>query len=183
MEDGQARSLYHPDRADWDDVDWEIVPESDDETEARTATLGARRPAKGESDSSINPFMANWTSESDASADDGAESEPPARKLEGKSPRQDADAAGTSKAPKKKTGAASKRPAPARPSGPVLRAVPLQINQPTFSMASFAAHLPRSAGYLLASRLVFFFPDLLCLFVIHVVGLPDLSTPLILEWS
>src|SRR3954469_13350068 len=47
MEDGQARSLYHPDRADWDDVDLEIVLESDSETEARTVTLGARRPPKG----------------------------------------------------------------------------------------------------------------------------------------
>src|SRR4051812_25417149 len=109
MEDGQARSLFHPDRANWDDVDSEIVPESDDETEARTATLGARRPAKGESDSSIKRFMANWTSESDASDDDGAESEPPARKSEGKRPHKDADAAGTSKAPNRKTDAASKR--------------------------------------------------------------------------
>ena len=127
--------------------------------------------------------MANWTSESDASGGYGAESEPPARKPEGKRPRKDADAAGPSKAPKKKTGAASKRSAPARPSGPVLKAVPLQINQPTFSMASFAAHLPRAAGYLLSSRLVLFLPDLLCLFALRVVGLPDLSTPLLLEWS
>src|SRR3954470_18596056 len=128
MEDGQDRSLFHPDRADWDDVDLEIVPESDDETEARTATLGAQRPAKGESDSSIKRFMANWTSESDASDDDGAESEPPARKAEGKRPRKDVDvdAAGPSKASKKKAGAASKRPASARPSGPVLKVVPLQ---------------------------------------------------------
>src|SRR3954468_15308290 len=110
MEDGQARSLYHPDRADWDDVDLEIVPESDDETEARTATLGARHPAKGESDSSIKRFMANLTSESDAFDDDGAESEPSARKPEGKRPHKDPNAAGTSKAPKRKTGAASKRP-------------------------------------------------------------------------
>ena len=80
MEDGQARSLFHPDRADFDDVDLEVVPESDSETEARTATLGAQRQPKGESDSSIKRFMANWTSESDASGDDGAESEPPARK-------------------------------------------------------------------------------------------------------
>src|SRR3954470_1927854 len=138
MEDGQDRSLYHPDRADWDDVDLEIVPESDDETEARIATLGARRPAKGESNSSIKRFMANWTSESDASDDDGTESEPPARKSEGKRPRKDPNAAGTSQAPKRKTGAAPKRP--------VLRAAPLRINQPSFSMASFAAHLPRDVG-------------------------------------
>src|SRR3954469_12438882 len=136
MEDGQARTIYHLDRADWDDVDLEIVPVSDDETEARTTTLGVRR--KGESDSSIKRFMANWTSESDASGDDGAESEPPARKPEGKRPRKDTHAAGTSKAPKKKTGAAPKRP--------VLRAAPLPINQPSFSMAGFAAHLPRAAG-------------------------------------
>src|SRR3954470_15627336 len=138
MEDGQDRSLFHPDRADWDDVVLEIVPMSDDETDARTATLGARRPAKGEYDSSIKRFMANWTSESDASDDDGAESEPSARKPEGKRPRKDPHAAGTSKAPMKKTGAAPKRP--------VLRAAPLPINQPSFSMASFAAHLPRAAG-------------------------------------
>jgi len=183
MEDGQARSLFHLDCANFDDVGLEVVPESDSETEARTATLGARHQPKGESDSSIKRFMANWTSESDASGDDGAESEPPARKTEGKRLRKDADVAGTSKAPKKKAGAASKRSAPARPSSPILKVVPLQINQPTFSMASFAAHLPRAAGYLLASGLVLFLPDLLCLFALRVVGLPDLSTPLLLEWS
>src|SRR4051812_18961145 len=100
MEDGQARSIYHPDRAEMDEVDLEIAPMSDTETEARTATLGVRR--KGESDSSIKRFMANWTSDSDASGDDGAESEAPARKTEGKRPRKDSHAAGTSKAPKKK---------------------------------------------------------------------------------
>src|SRR3954462_2901572 len=107
---------------------------SDDQTEARTATLGARCPAKGESDSSIKRFMANWTSESNASDDDGAESEPPTRKSEGKRPHKDADTAGTSKAPKRKTGPEARRR--------VLRAARLPINQPSFSMASFAAHLP-----------------------------------------
>ena len=87
MEDGQSRTLFHPDKADWDKTDLEIVPKSDTETEARTATLGARRPAKGESNSSIKRFMATWTSGSDPSDDDGAESEPPARKTEGKRPR------------------------------------------------------------------------------------------------
>src|SRR3954462_11092688 len=105
MYDGQARSISHPDRAELDDVDLEIVPMSDTETEARTATLGVRR--KGESDSSVKRFMANWTSDSDASGDDGAESEAPALLTEGKRPRKDSHAAGTSKAPKKKVGAAS----------------------------------------------------------------------------
>ena len=150
MEDGQCRSLFHPDKADWDKIDLEILPESDTETEARTATLGARRPAKGESNSSIKRFMATWTSGSDPSDDDGAKSEPPARKTEGKRPRKDADAAGPSKVSKKKAGAASKHPTSARPSGPVLEAVPLQIKVPSFSMAKFASHLPRVAGYLLA---------------------------------
>ena len=54
MEDGQCRSLFHPDKSEWDKKDLEIVSESDTETEARTATLGAHRPAKGEFDSSIN---------------------------------------------------------------------------------------------------------------------------------
>ena len=150
--------MFHPDRSKEDDVDLEIVVESESETEARTASLGARRRLKGESDSSIKRFMADWTSDSDASGGHDVESKPPARKAKGKRPRKDAGAAGTSKAPKKKTGAASKRPAPtpaaARPSGPVLRDVPLPINQPTFSMASFAAHLPRVAGYFFASSLL-----------------------------
>jgi hypothetical protein len=183
MQDGQSRSMFHPDRSEDDDVDLEIVVESESETEARTASLGAQRQLKGESDSSIKCFMANWTSDSDASGGHGAESEPPARKAEGKRPQKDAGAAGTSKAPKKKTGAASKRPAPAWPSGPVLKVVPLQINKPTFSMASFAAHLPRAAGYFLASGLVLTLPRLLCLFALRAVGLPDLSIPLLLEWS
>src|SRR3954462_12389022 len=122
MEDGQARSIYHPDRAEMDEVDLEITPMSDTKTEARTATLGVRR--KGESDSSIKRFMANWTSDSDASGDDGAESEAPSRKTEGKRPRKDPHAAGTSKDPKKKAGATSKRP--------VLRSAPLPLTQPSF---------------------------------------------------
>ena len=154
MEDGQSRTLSYPDRKEWDEKDLEIVTDSDTETEARTATLGARRPAKGESDSSINRFMDNWTSGSDPSDDDGAESEPPAQKAEGKRPRKDADAAGPSKAPKKKTAKTSKRPTSARASGPVLKAVPLPIKEPSFSMAQFAAHLPRAAGYFLASILL-----------------------------
>src|ERR1041384_2617985 len=103
MQDGQARSLFHPDRAEEDDVDLELVVESESETEARTASLGAGCKLKGESDSSIKRFMANWTSDSDASGGHDAESESPARKSEGKRPRKDAGAAGTSKAPKKKT--------------------------------------------------------------------------------
>jgi len=149
--------MLHPDRSEEDDVDLELVVDSETETEARTASLGARRQLKGESDSSIKRFMADWTSDSDASGGHGAESEPPTRKAEGKRPRKDAGAAGTSKAPKKKTGAGSKRPAPvpavARPSSPVLKAIPMPINQPNFSMASFAAHLPRAAGYFFASSL------------------------------
>src|SRR3954470_10513697 len=146
MKDGQSRSMFHPDRSEDDDVDLEIVVESESETEVRTASLGAQRQLKGESNSSIKRFMANWTSDSDASGGHGAESEPPARKAEGKRPKKDAGAAGTSKAPKKKTGVVPKRSAPvsaaARPSAPVLRFVPLTSNEPTFSMASFAAHLP-----------------------------------------
>src|SRR3954464_13662820 len=98
--------------------------------------------------------MDNWTSDSDASGGHGAESEPPARNAEGKRPKKDAGAAGTSKTPKKKTGVVPRRSAPvsaaAQPSGPVLRVVPLTINELTFSMASFAAHLPRAVGYFLA---------------------------------
>ena len=183
MEDGQCRSLFHPDKSEWDKKDLEIVCESDTETEARTATLGSHRPAKGESDSSINRFMDNWTSGSDPSDDDGAESEPPAQKAEGKRPRKDADAAGSSKVPKKKAGDTSKRPTSARPSGPVLEAVPLQTKEPSFSMAKFAAHLPRAAGYLLALVLGIFLvstlADLSCLFLLFVAGPPDLWTLLL----
>ena len=96
--------MFHPDRAEEDDIDLEVVVESESETEARTASPGARRWVKGESDSSIKRFMADWTSDSDASGGHGAESEPPARKAEGKRPRKDAAAAGTSKTSKKKTG-------------------------------------------------------------------------------
>src|ERR1041384_6330038 len=112
MQDGQARSMFHPDRAEEDDIDLEVVVESESETEARTASPGARRWVKGESDSSIKRFMADWTSDSDASGGHGAESEPPAWKAEGKRPRKDVVAAGTSKTSKKKTGAGSKRPTP-----------------------------------------------------------------------
>src|SRR4051812_16955437 len=87
MQDGQSRSMFYPDRSEDDDVDLEIVVESESETEARTASLGVQRQLKGESYSSIKCFMANWTSDSDASGGHGAESEPPARKAEGKRPR------------------------------------------------------------------------------------------------
>src|SRR4051812_38963218 len=97
--------MFHPDRSEDDDVDLELVVESESETEAQTASLGARRQLKGESDSSIKRFMADWTSDFDASGGHGAESEPPARKAEGKRPKKDVGAAGTSKAPKRKTGA------------------------------------------------------------------------------
>src|SRR3954469_18778281 len=100
MEDGQARSIYHRDRAEMDEVDLEIAPVSDTETEARTATLGVRR--KGESDSSIKRFMANWTSDSDASGDDGAESEAPARKTEVNAPARIPMPPGPPRPPRKK---------------------------------------------------------------------------------
>ena len=124
--------MFHPDRTEDNDVDLELVVESESETEARTASHGARRKLKGESDSSIKRFMADWSSDSDAPGDHGAESEPAARKAEGKRPRKDAGAAGSSKAPNKKTGADSMRPTPAPAaapsSGPVLRSIPLPIN-------------------------------------------------------
>src|SRR4051812_23924340 len=111
MQDGQARSMFHPDRSEEDDVDLELVVESESENEARTASLGARRQMKGESESSIKRFMDDWTSDSDTSGGHGAESEPPTRKAKGKHPKKDAGAAGTSMAHKKKTGAGPKRPA------------------------------------------------------------------------
>ena len=114
MQDGQALSLYHPNRADEDSEDLELVADSDSETEARTTSFGLELKQKGESDSSIKRFMADWSSDSDAPGDHGAESEPAARKVaEGKRPRKDAGAAGSSKAPKKRAGSGSKRPAPA----------------------------------------------------------------------
>src|SRR4051812_17651302 len=152
MQDGQALSVFHPNRAEEDAEDLELVAKSDSETEARTASFGIGLKHSGESDSSIKHFMADWSSDFDAPGDYGAESEPIAQTVaEGKRPRTDDDVAGSSKAPKKRGGPPPKRPAPvptaSKPSGPVLTAIPLNIARPTFSMANFASHLPRADGY------------------------------------
>src|SRR4051812_10831613 len=99
MQDGHALSLFHPNRAEEDTEDLELVADSDSETEARTASLGIGPKQKGESNSSIKRFMADWSSDSDAPSDYGAKSEPIAQTVaEGKRPRTDDDAAGSSKA-------------------------------------------------------------------------------------
>src|SRR4051812_26642824 len=102
MQDGQAASSYHPDRAEEDAKDLELEEETDSETEARTAYFGLGVQQLGESDSSIKHFMAEWSSDADSLGDFGAKSEPAEQKVvEGKRPRAD-DAAGTSKVAKKK---------------------------------------------------------------------------------
>ena len=68
--------MYHPNRAEEDAVDLELVADSESKTEARTASFGVRHKLKGESDSSIKRFMADWSSDSDVPSDYGAESGP-----------------------------------------------------------------------------------------------------------
>ena len=59
MQDGQALSLFHPNRAEEDTEDLELVADSDSKTEARNASFWIRLKQKGESNSSIKCFMAD----------------------------------------------------------------------------------------------------------------------------
>ena len=118
MQDGQAASGYHPDRAGKDAEDLELEEETDSETEARTASFGLGLKQPGESDSSIKCFMAKWSSDADSPGDFGAESQPAEQTMaEGKRLRAD-DAPGTSKVAKKKGkyGAWRSAPDPTAPS-------------------------------------------------------------------
>src|SRR3954466_4304799 len=124
MHDGHALSVFHPDRAEEDAEDLELVVESDSETEARTASFGLGFNQPGESDSSIKRFMAEWSSDADAPGDYDAESRPTAQTVaKGKHPRID-DVPGTSRVIKKKSKQGPRRQAPAptapKPSGSVL---------------------------------------------------------------
>ena len=154
MQDGQALSAYHPDRSTEDAADLEVVVESDPETEARTATLGAGYHQPGMSDSSIKRFMDGW---SDSDADDlslgecGAESRPTAQTVAaGKRPQVDTAPGPSTKVAKKKSSKGPRGQAPQptapRPSGPVLTDAPLEIIPLRYTMPNFAANLPRAEG-------------------------------------
>src|SRR4051812_31923114 len=87
MNDGQALSVFHPDRSEEDTEDLELVVESYPETEAHIATLGVGFNRPSESDYSIKRFMAEWSSDADAPADYSAESQSTAQTVaEGKHP-------------------------------------------------------------------------------------------------